>query len=115
VRHASGSDGGTGGGEGNVHYGPWPQTTPHETKLAGDAPAAATNWMRDANAITDRLVDNLAQAPDEFFDQLPSTADTHADDDDLDAFITRQSATTAPAAAQTSVIDGTAALPSDCG
>jgi hypothetical protein len=115
VRHASGSDGGTGGGEGNVHYGPWPQPAPHETKLAGDAPAAATNWMRDANAITDRLVDNLAQAPDEFFDQLPSTADTHADDDDLDAFITRQSATTAPAAAQTSVIDGTAALPSDCG
>jgi hypothetical protein len=114
VRHASGSDGGTGGGEGNVHYGPWPQPVPRETKLEGDAPAAATNWMRDANAITDRLVDNQASpAPDEFFDGLPSTADTHADHDDLNAFITRQAATTAPTAAQTPVIDGTAALPPD--
>lgn len=114
MTNVSSSDGGRGGGEGNVYHGPWPERTPHATKIEGNTSAASTNWMRDADAITGGLVENTAgHAPDEFFDQLPSPADTHADDDDLDAFITRQAATTAPTGAQTPVIDGTAALPSD--
>jgi hypothetical protein len=114
VTNVSSSDGGRGGGEGNVYHGPWPERAPRATKIEPNTSAASTNWMRDADAITGGLVENTAgHAPDEFFDQLPSTADTHADDDDLDAFITRQAATTAPTGAQTPVIDGTAALPSD--
>ena len=124
MRHASGSDGETGGRRGQRPLLRRPLLPAELPALAANH--AARNQARTRRASSHYELDARRQRDHRPARRQPGQPSTrrvlrpaphhrgHARRRrDLDAFITRQAATTTPTTARTSVIDGTAALPSD--